>query len=382
MGKYGTRADAVVCGAGAAGLAAAATLGRAGVSVTVLERTDAVGASWRTRYDGLRLNTPGWMSTLPGFRASRRRYGEYPTRDDWVRYLEDYAEHHRIQVQFGSVAHKVTASDNGWRVETDGNDLEARFVVVATGHDLEPHVPAWPGVDGYTGELIHSSNYRNPAPYRGRDVLVVGPNTTGSEIANYLAKGGARRVQLSSRTPPNLTSRHFLGLSVNVPGVALNHVPMRVADHVAWLTQRAMFGKLDQYGLTRPPHGIATNLARRQQGPAYDDGFIAQIKGGRIEIVSAVVGFDADTVLLADGSHIQPDAVIAATGYRRGLESLVGHLDVLDGSGLPAVSGGRQHPSAPGLFFNGYRIDLSGQMRLMRFGARQIAGAVRQELAA
>ena len=214
---------------------------------------------------------------MPGYRASRRRYGEYPTRDDWIRYLEDYAVHHRIRVHFGSVAHKVTATDAGWRIETNGDDLDARFVVVATGHDLEPNVPALPGIDGYTGEMIHSSAYRNPEPYRGRDVLVVGPNTTGSEIANYLAKGGARRVQLSSRTPPNLTARNFLGLSVNVPGVALNHVPTRVADQVAWLSQWAMFGKLDRYGLARSPHGVATNLARRQHGPAYDDGFVAEL---------------------------------------------------------------------------------------------------------
>ena len=103
-------AEAIVCGAGAAGLAAAATLGRAGVGAIVLERSDGVGASWRARYDGLRLNTPAWMSTMPGYRASQRRYGEYPARDDWVRYLQDYMGHHRIDVRFGTAVHKVTYS--------------------------------------------------------------------------------------------------------------------------------------------------------------------------------------------------------------------------------------------------------------------------------
>jgi putative flavoprotein involved in K+ transport len=83
-------------------------------------------------------------------------------------------------------------------------------------------------------------------------------------------------------------------------------------------------------------------------------------------------------VLLADGSRFQPDVVIAATGYRRGLEPLVGHLGVLDERGTPLVTGGRQHPSAPGLFFTGYRTELSGQMRLMRFDARAIARAVKR----
>jgi putative flavoprotein involved in K+ transport len=373
--------SAIVCGAGAAGLAAAATLGRAGLDVTVLERADDVGASWRSRYDGLRLNTPGWMSTLPGYRATRRRYGEYPSRDSWVRYLEDYAERHKIDVRFRTQARKVTARDGTWLVETDGDVLDARFVVVATGYDHDPDLPDWHDRDSYTRELIHSSAYRNPDPYRGRDVLVVGPNTTGSEVANYLVKGGAGRVRLACRTPPNITARKFLGLPVNIPGIALNRVPLRIADQVGRLTQRMMFGELDKYGLPRSPDGVATTLSSRQQAPAYDDGFIDELKAGRIEIVAAVVGFDGDDVVLADDTRIQPDAVIAATGYRRGLAQLVGHLGVLDESGIPVVNGGEQHPSAPGLFFNGYRADLSGQLRLMRFDARAIARTARRQLA-
>ena len=84
-------------------------------------------------------------------------------------------------------------------------------------------------------------------------------------------------------------------------------------------------------------------------------------------------------MLLADETRIQPDAVIAATGYRRGLEPLVGHLGVLGEGGKPLISGGDQHPSAPGLFFNGYRSNLSGQLRLMRPGARAIARAVKKQ---
>lgn len=112
-----------------------------------------------------------------------------------------------------------------------------------------------------------------------------------------------------------------------------------------------MHGDLSHYGLPRPPVGLATQMAKPHQSPAYDAGFVASVKAGRIEIVAAVEGFDAADVLLADGSRIQPDAVIAATGYRRGLEPLVGHLGVLDEQGTPLAYGGRQHPSAPGLFF-------------------------------
>jgi hypothetical protein len=126
-----------------------------------------------------------------------------------------------------------------------------------------------------------------------------------------------------------VTSRKILGLSINVSGIVLDHFPVRVADEIAWWSQRIMFGNLERYGLARSPNGIATTLVERQQTPAYDDGFVRLLKAGEIKIVPAVVCFDDSDVLLADGTRIQPDAVIAATGYRRGLEPLVGHLGVL-----------------------------------------------------
>jgi len=372
-------AEAIVLGAGTAGLAAAATLRGAGIDVTVLERSDKVASSWRSRYDGLRLNTTGAMSTMPGYRAKRRRYGEFPSRDAWIEYLESYAKHHKLDVRFGSEVQRVARENGGWRVGTDRGELNARFVVVAIGYDHDPDLPGWPGRDGFTGELIHSSAYKNPEPYVGRDVLVVGPGTTGSEIAALLSRGGAGRVRVACRTAPNVTKRKILGASINVYGILFNHVPIRVVDEIVWWSQRILFGNLEPYGIPRSPYGIATTTFKRQQTPAYDSGFVRLLRSGEIKIVPAVAGFDGPDVLLADGTRIQPDAVIAATGYRRGLEPLVGHLGVLDENGIPLVSGGTQHPSAPGLFFNGYRANLSGQLRLMRPDARAIARAVRRQ---
>ncbi len=381
MDERHTSAEAIVLGAGAAGLAAAAALRAAGVEAIVLEQTDKVGASWRSRYDGLRLNTPGWMSGQPGYRAGPRRYGEYPSRDAWIQYLEDYAAHHRIDIRFGTQVRRVAPAEAGWRVDTDGGEVDARFVVIATGYDREPNLPDWPGRERFTGELIHSSAYRNSDPYRGRDVLVIGPNITGSEVAHFLSEGGAGRVRVSCRTPPNVMRRKYLGIPVQLNGVILHHAPLSVADEIIWRSQRLFFGNLERYGLPRAPLGVATTLRRRQQAPVFDDGFVAAVKARRIEIVAATEGFDGPDVLLADGTRIQPDAVIASTGYRRGLEDIVGHLGVLDENGIPLVSGGSQHPAAQGLFFNGYRTELSGQLRLMRPDARAIARTVRRQRA-
>jgi putative flavoprotein involved in K+ transport len=209
-------------------------------------------------------------------------------------------------------------------------------------------------------------------------VLVVGPGTTGSEVAAYLAKGGAGRVRVACRTPPNLVTRKILGSSINISGIVLDRLPVRVGDELSWLSQRIVFGDLERYGLPRSPNGLATTMRHRQQAPAYAEKFVPLLRAGRIQIVAAVEGFDGPDVLLADGTRIQPQAVIAATGYRRGLEPLVGHLGVLGEDGIPLVSGGKQHPSAPGLFFNGYRPKLSGHLRPIRAEARAIARTVRR----
>ena len=372
--------DVVVCGAGAAGLAAGAALRRSGADVVILERSDRVAASWRKRYPALRLNTAGWMSTQPGFRATRRRYGEFPSRDQWIQYLEDYAAHHGLDIRHRTEVERVDRSDGVWEVQTSTGIIEAQAVVVATGHDHEPYLPDWPGRESFAGELIHASEYVEPTPYRGKDVLVVGPGVTGSEVAHHLLEGGAGRVRVAVRTPPHFYRRKLLGVPTQIIAAPLHHLPVRMADAMAWSTERLVFGDLAPYGLPRPPVGVATQLKELHQAPACDDGFVAAVKAGRISLVPAVEGFDGRDILLGDGTRAQADVVIAATGYRRGLAPLVGHLGVLDERGTPLASGGKQHPNAPGLYFTGYRTELSGQLRLMRFDARSIAKAVRRSL--
>src|SRR5206468_11937560 len=136
------------------------------------------------------------------------------------------------------------------------------------------------------------------------------------------------------------------------------------------ISQRLIFGDLSKLGLPFPPLGIRRMLLERFMGPAIDGGFVKALKEGRIEIVPAVTALEGEDVVLADGSRIQPDAVICATGYRRGLAGLVGHLEVLDDRGLPRDWPSIEVAGAPNLFFVGYFAKVSGQLRQMRFEAR------------
>ena len=331
------RHEAVVAGAGPAGLAAAALLRGRGFEVLVLERTKAVGARWRTRYEPLRLNTARVFSTLPGHRIPRA-VGRYPRRDDFVAYLENYAEHHRLPVRFETELERVDRGEDGlWRLETSAGPLLTRYAVVATGYDAVPTLPELPGRDGYTGELIHAAAFRDPAHYRGRDVLIVGAGNTGVDIAGHLVVAGAR-VSVAVRTPPNIFPRDWLGAPLQAAAIAADHMPLKLADAIGFLLQRLIFGDLSAYGLPRAPEGFQTKYRRSLVGAAVDDGFVEALKTERARVVPQVERLDGPEVVLAGGSRLRPNAIICATGYRRGLEPLVGHLGVrlLSGSALRA----------------------------------------------
>jgi putative flavoprotein involved in K+ transport len=364
--------DAAVIGAGPAGLAVAATLRKRGVDAVVVDRAAEVGASWRGHYDRLHLHTIRSLSGLPGLRMPRR-YGRWVHRDHVIEYLERYAEHHSLDLMLGTDVRGITRREGRWVLDTSAGEIEAGSVVVATGYNNAPFMPEYPGRAGFEGELTHASNYRNPEPYRGRDVLVVGSGNTGAEIAVDLVEGGARRVRLAVRTPPNIVRRQ-VGLTPNqVMAVGLRRMPPRVVDSIVRVAQRVTVGNLSGYGLEKPSRGVYTRVIEDDVIPIIDVGLIAAVKAGQVEIVPALLGFEGPEVILAGKQRITPDAVIVATGYRRGLEGLVGSLGVLDERGKPIVNGNDTAPEAPDLYFTGFTNPISGMFRELRIDARRIA---------
>ncbi|MFD3326194.1 flavin-containing monooxygenase [Streptomyces sp. NPDC058701] len=374
-----------VIGAGPGGLAAAAALRARGVRTVVVERSDAVGSSWRGHYDRLRLHTTRRLSALPGL-AMPRRFGRWVARDDVVRYLEKYAEFHELELVTGVEVTRVEPAagedggHDGWTLHASGGRvLTAAAVVVATGFNHTPALPEWPGRDGYTGRLLHAAEYRNPAPYAGQDVLVVGVGNTGAEIAVDLAEGGAARVRLAVRTAPHIVRRSTAGWPAQRTGILVRRLPVRLVDRLGALVARVSVPDLSAHGLPRPSTGL---YSRVRQGaiPVQDVGLIDAVRRGAVEPVAAVDSFDGGEVVLADGSRIAPDAVVAATGYRRALEGTVGHLGVLDEHGRPRTSGGRTADGAPGLYFTGFTNPISGAFREMALDADRIAKAVARHL--
>jgi cation diffusion facilitator CzcD-associated flavoprotein CzcO len=368
-------ADVLVVGAGAAGLATAARLRRRGIEALVVDRGTAVGDSWRARYDRLHLHTPRVQSALPGLRIPRR-YGRWVARDDMAAYLEQYAASAGIRPRFGVEVHRLERDGSGWKAATDGAALQAAQVVLATGWNRDPVLPDWPGRRTFRGELLHASAYANPEPYRGRDVLVVGAGNTGAEIAADLARGGAARVRLAVRTPPNVLPRELGPVPLTLLGIAEDGAPSWLVDPVNRLVQRRFVGDLTRYGLPRAPAGVAAQMRATGVTPTIDAGLVRELRAGTVTPVAALDRFEDGAAVLADGTRLTPDVVVAATGYTSALAPLVGHLGVLDARGGPLVRGGRTVPAAPGLRFVGLSNPLKGLLLQIGLDARSAAAAI------
>jgi cation diffusion facilitator CzcD-associated flavoprotein CzcO len=347
-----------------------------GFEVVVLERGDEIAARWRSRYAGLRLNTFRAYSHLPGSSLPREA-GRYASLEAFVAYLEAYAGRNKLDVRLGTDARRVERGDAGeWRVHASRGDWHARSVVVATGWDAEPKLPKWVGDSPFAGRLLHTSQLRDPLAFAGQRVLVIGAGNSGIDVAGLLVRSGAD-VTVSMRTPPSVFPRDWLGVPLGPMVLIAEHFPARSADLVGRFIQWQVYGNLSRYGVPNAPVGFMTRFRRTGINPAVDDGFISAIKSGRARVVGEVDRLTTRGARLLGGQELTVDSIICATGYRRGLEQLVGDLGVLDNRGAPRFADGAPcDPATPGLYFAGFRVALSGSIRVSAKHARRIADAI------
>jgi putative flavoprotein involved in K+ transport len=195
----------------------------------------------------------------------------------------------------------------------------------------------------------------------------------GTEIAVDLAEGGAARVRIAVRTPPNILRRDVKGFPIQLLGIVFRRLPPRLLDPLILVLERATIPDLSACGLPRP-RAPFSQFRRTRTVPIFDIGFIDAVRRGVIEVVPGVTALDGAAVVLADGSRVFPDTIVAATGYHPGLEPLVGHLTVIGEHGIPSPQ--------TRLHFVGMRIPISGFLHEVGTDARRVARDVARELGA
>jgi putative flavoprotein involved in K+ transport len=308
---------------------------------------------------------------LPGFPIPRAE-GAWVTGPGFAHYLTRYATQHRLDVRTGTAVTGIERVDAGWLVHTGHDTTQTDVLVIATGHADQPWWPRWPDRDRFGGTVLHSADYRRPEPFVGSRVLIVGSGNSATEIATELV-GHAAAVWLSVRTSPLLVPTRQFGLATHRVSVLGRWLPDAVWDVASRAAHWSRYRDLARYGLSVPPVGSHTTFRRRWTAPVAERGFAAAVRSGGITVVPATVDVGADGARLANGDRLDPDVVIAATGYRPNFTALVGHLSVLDDVGRP-LSWGTALPGSPGLFLVG-APSLQGDLREHGREARRVAAA-------
>lgn len=362
----------LIIGAGPAGLAMAGRLAKLGLPFTVLEASDYIGFSWRNHYDRLHLHTVKAYSALPHL-PFPSDYPTYVPRLKFVEYLERYADHFNIKPRFNQKVTNIYRGKDGlWQVQTETDLFTAERVVVSTGYNRMPNVPELPGQGNFRGIIWHSNEYRNGAPFRNENVLVVGMGNTGAELALDLLENGARPF-ISVRSPINIIRREVFGRPAQPIAIVLSKLPNWLCDRLARLMQLMSVGNVSAYGLGKPKHP-PTYDNRRGKTPVIDIGTIDQIKAGTIRVVPSIDRINAKTVSFTDGREFPFDAIILATGYRTGLASFLDadlSAQLLNERGYPKKLW-FDDASLQGLYFLGFSVPVTGVLNLLNKDSERI----------
>jgi len=295
--------DALVIGGGQAGLAAAYALRQAGRAPVVLEAGEEPVGSWPSYYDSLTLFSPARFSALPGM-AFPGDLEHYPHRDEVVDYLRRYAKDLDVDIRTGHRVDNVHADNGGFRVRlADGSELRSPVLVAATGAFGRPYRPALPGLDAFTGTLLHATDYREPTRFAGQRVVVIGAANSAVQIGAELAEHAG--VTLATRKPVKFAPQRPLGRDVHFWSVVTGF-------------DTAPIGHL----LRTPPHM-----------PVNDDGrYRRALAAGRPDQRRMFTSIDGTELTWSDGTREQVDTIILATGYRPNLSYFADLGATVDGA--------------------------------------------------
>lgn len=305
MKRYEFAPPVIVVGGGQSGLAAARAALDAGVRPIVLEAGARPVGSWPLYYDSLRLFSPNRFNSFPGtpFPGDPE---DYPTRDAVVDYLEDYADRLGVEIRTNTRVTAVESDGARFTVHAaSGETWSAAGVVAASGSFSNPYVPRLPGQDGFAGEVLHVADYRRPAPYAGRRIVVVGGGNSAVQVGYELAQ--VATTTLATRRP-------LIWWAQTVDGLDLHHRLVGTG-----------FDLLPTSWLLRLVDGT----------PVLDTGrYRDAVESGLLERRPMFTAFDGDEIVWSDGRREHVDMVVFATGYRPSLDYLR-PLGALAADGMP-----------------------------------------------
>ena len=382
--------EAVVVGAGQAGLIVSHFLSEAGREHVVLDRRPALGGAWQDRWDAFRLVSPNWITSVPGFDYRGADPDGYMPRDELIDHFRAYAAAIRAPVELDTdVTRLASIDDDGaarFRLTTSRGDILARDVVVAGGPFQRPHIPTMAAAFDPSIDQLHSHHYRNPDALRPGGVLLVGSGQSGVQLAEELMATG-RPVTIAigrcGRAPRRYRGRDIFwwlrelatrGAAVGTPLLTPDKLPTPAArfacnpqlsghgePHDTNLRKMGadglrLVGRLDGADGTRAR--FAPDLAEKL---AFADSFFVERMKADFDTFAERVGeslpddnieqfaYEPPAVAELDLAREGIGTVIWTSGYRPAFEWI--EAPVLDEFGLPRTDHGVT--DVPGLSFIG-----------------------------
>jgi len=311
-------ADVLIIGAGPAGVNAAYALAQAGIEYRIIERSQQVAPTWNSLYPSLRLNTSRFFSRLPG-RRFPLHWGIHPTARQYHRYLCAWVASHALPIEHGVEVQRVAPRRDGhWQVETNRGTECYRAVIPAMGVFDNPQLPQLPGMGSFQGEIMHSREFRHPRQLRGRRTLVVGNGPSGTDIAVAAGQVAADGFAwLAIRSGIDLRPRYPYGLPRHAWMMLGERLPRRACARLQQWTS-AVHYNMEDFGLWQAKQNTS---AVGYRGPEL----LHALRQGHVRPVHQPVQFNQRGIRLADGSELELDVVVMATGY---LPVLLRYLDI------------------------------------------------------
>ncbi|WP_299601197.1 NAD(P)/FAD-dependent oxidoreductase [uncultured Aquimarina sp.] len=345
------RTKNLIIGAGPSGLAVAGRFRKQNIPFEIIEQTDKIAWSWHNHYDRLLLHTVKELSHLP-YLEFPVDYPRYVPKTKLAAYYEKYAEHFDIRPCFNTTANSVKKEEDYWGVDTNNGSYKAHNVIIATGINRTPFIPIWENQSDFLGAIMHSRNYKNALPFKGKKVLVVGMGNTGAELALDLSEHDID-VSISVRSPLLIVPRDINGRPVQITAKKLEKLPFGLGRWIGKQVRKIVIGDLSKHGISISKKDPIDHLKQTGKTPVIDLGTVRQIKSGKIKVVGDINSFYEKGVKLRDGTKISVDVVILATGYRAKVEQFIENTDgLLDSYGVPKnVIGTGIHQ---GLYFVGF----------------------------
>ncbi|GAB2284881.1 Probable indole-3-pyruvate monooxygenase YUCCA4 [Dionaea muscipula] len=328
----------IIVGAGPSGLATSACLSEQRVPSLILERSDCIASLWQQRtYDRLKLHLPKRFCELP-FMGFPDNFPKYPSKQQFISYMQDYAAHFSITPIFNQEVRKAEYDDKSglWRVDTqDSAEYYSKWLIVATGENAEPLIPEIQGIDSFHGPVIHTSVYTSGSSFQNHKVLVVGCGNSGMEVSLDLCKHNAT-PHLVVRNSVHVLPREVFGFSTfGIAMALLKWLPLRLVDKLLLIMANFTLGNTERLGLRRPKTGPIELKNATGKTPVLDVGALSLIRSGKIKVMDGVKEITGKGAKFVDGQEREFDSMILATGYKSNVPVWLKDCEFFAADGMP-----------------------------------------------